>query len=173
MKYEIGRTPFRSGRFTAALLALAIGWVSTVAAQPRQRLYDTPKQAAEAAVAAAEKDDVAALLEIFGPDGKDLILSGDPVEDKNGRARFAAKAREKMQVTFDLADPTLATLTVGNDDWPFPVAHRAANQREVEIQFDARPEGSPRPEDRRQRARRDCAAAGLCGGPEGLRLEGA
>ena len=121
MKYEIGRTPFLPGRFTAALLALTFGWVSTVAAQPRQRMYDRPQQAAEAAVAAAEKDDVAALLEIFGPDGKDLLTSGDPVEDKNGRARFAAKAREKMQVTYDLADPTLAILTVGDDDWPLPV----------------------------------------------------
>jgi hypothetical protein len=121
MKNEIGCTPLRSGRFAAALLVLAIGGVCAAAAQTNQRVYDTPQQAAEAAVAAAEKDDVAALLEIFGPDGKDLILSGDPVEDKNGRARFVAKAHERMQVTYDIANPTLAIVSVGDDDWPLPV----------------------------------------------------
>ena len=86
-----------------------------------QRTFDNPQQAKDALVQAAEAGDVPALLAIFGPDGKDIVASGDPVDDKNGLARFAEKAREKAQVTFDLGDPKRAILVVGADDWPLPV----------------------------------------------------
>ena len=48
----------------------------------RRKTFDTPQAAAEALVAAAEKNDTAALLEILGPDAKDLVDSGDAVKDK-------------------------------------------------------------------------------------------
>jgi len=110
----------------AALLAAA-GWLSPLAlgAQnapaPAQLTFDTPKQAAEALLQAAEAADVPALLKIFGPDGKDIVSSGDPVRDKNDFKRFAGRAREKMEVRFDLTDPKRAILNAGNDDWPMPV----------------------------------------------------
>jgi hypothetical protein len=34
-------------------------------------------------------------MEIFGPDGKDFVASGDDVQDKNSRANFATQAQEK------------------------------------------------------------------------------
>ena len=85
------------------------------------RAFDTPQQAADALVKAAETDDVPALLAMMGPEGKDIISSGDPVEDKNHLAKFAKKAREKMKVSFDVADPKRAILVAGDDDWPMPV----------------------------------------------------
>jgi hypothetical protein len=61
---------------------------------------------------------VAALEEIFGPGGKDLIESGDPVQSKNNAEKFAEKAREKHSVKLE---KNTAVIQVGSDDWPLPV----------------------------------------------------
>jgi len=83
--------------------------------------FNSPQQAAEALIGAAESYDVSTLLAIFGPDGKDFISSSDPVQDKSIAASFAAKAREKHLVTIDPKNNAQAILTVGDDDWPLPV----------------------------------------------------
>ena len=70
-----------------AVLSLCAG---TLAAQSPQKTFDTAQRAADALIAAAEGNDKAALLEIFGPEGKDLVESGDAVQDKNNIAAFAA-----------------------------------------------------------------------------------
>jgi Protein of unknown function (DUF2950) len=61
------------------------------------------------------------LLQILGQGGEDLVASGDPVQDKNRAASFVAKAREKTALITDQRNKALATLTVGDDDWPFPI----------------------------------------------------
>ena len=86
-----------------------------------QKTFNTPQQAAEALIQATASYDVSALLEIFGPDGKDFISSADPVRDKNAAAAFAAKASEKNVITIDPKNKARAILSVGNDDWPLPV----------------------------------------------------
>jgi hypothetical protein len=85
-----------------------------------QQSFATPTRAAEAVIAAAAKYDTAALLEIFGPTGKQFISSADPVADKSLASEFAAKAREKHTIAVDPSG-TRAVLSVGVDDWPFPV----------------------------------------------------
>src|SRR5262245_45144021 len=87
----------------------------------KARKFNTPEQAAEALVQAAEKFDVAELDAIFGPDGDNLISTGEPVLDKERATEFAAQAREKMIVSIDPKNKKRATLYVGNDDWPSPV----------------------------------------------------
>ena len=83
--------------------------------------FNTPEQAAEALINAAESQNVSTMLEIFGPDGKDFVASSDPVRDKSIAADFAAKAREKHSVAIDPKNKALAILSVGADDWPLPV----------------------------------------------------
>lgn len=90
-------------------------------APPSAMAFNTPQQAAEVLIRAAESYDVSTLLAIFGPDGKDFVSSSDPVHDKSIAASFAAKAREKHLVTADPKNKAQAILTVGNDDWPLPV----------------------------------------------------
>ena len=92
-----------------------------VAPQASPMAFENPQQAVEALIKAAETYDVSALVEIFGPDGKDFISSADPIQDKNVAASFAAKAREKNIVTIDSHDKTRAVLSVGKDDWPLPI----------------------------------------------------
>ena len=86
-----------------------------------QKSFATPKEAAEALIQAAEKFDVAALKEILGPDGEDLVSSDDPVQDKNNANGFAARARKKNEVTVDPKNSKRAVISVGDEDWPLPI----------------------------------------------------
>src|SRR6266481_765618 len=94
---------------------------ATAAAQSNQKQFNTPKEAADNLVQAAEAFDVAALTEILGPDSKDILSSEDPVADKNRAIAFAAKAKEKNAVGMDPKNPNRAILTVGNDNFPLPI----------------------------------------------------
>jgi hypothetical protein len=94
---------------------------ATPVAQPQQKTFATAQEAANAMVQAVESDNVAALLDIFGPDGKDFVDTGDAVQDKNSRAAFVAMTREKMQVDQDPRNANRAILLVGKEDWPLPV----------------------------------------------------
>ena len=94
---------------------------AAAASAQSQKSFSTPQAAVDALIQAMENYDVPALLEIFGPDGKDFISSADPVRDKSVGTAFAAKAREKNSITIDPKNPARATLVVGNKDWPLPV----------------------------------------------------
>src|SRR5512133_3126280 len=101
--------------------ALAAKTDAAAAPQVKQKEFDTPQQAADSLVQAAESFDVPVLKEILGPDSIDLVSSEDPVEDKNRAAAFAAKAKEKNSVDPDAKNPNRAVRTIGNDDFPFPI----------------------------------------------------
>jgi hypothetical protein len=85
------------------------------------RAFATAKEATDALIQAASTFDEAGLVAIFGPDGKDLVSSGDPVQDKNYATTFAEKAREAHSVLVRSSNPNRATLLVGADQWPLPV----------------------------------------------------
>ena len=85
------------------------------------KAFDTPQQAADAVVDAAEKFDETALSAIFGPGGEDIYLTGEYPQDRQRAADFAAEAREKKSVSVDPKTGNRAFLMVGNEDWPFPV----------------------------------------------------
>jgi hypothetical protein len=108
----------RSARLAAGICLLA----APLAAQsPGQRTFDTPEKAADALVQAAAAQDVPALLALFGPAGKDIVSSGDAVDDKNDMARFVERAREQKVVSYEPGDSRRAILIVGSDDWPMPI----------------------------------------------------
>ncbi len=94
-----------------------------LAAGPKdgQQTFATPQEAIQTTIDATEHNDTAALLQLFGPGGKDIVESGDPVEDKDLRAEFARSAHEKLQIDVDPLTPDRVTFTVGEQEWPFPV----------------------------------------------------
>ncbi len=94
---------------------------TTDTAQTAQKTFPSAQAAADAFVQAAEGRDVAALNQILGPHGEDLVSSEDPVRDKNIAAHFSAEAHEKTLVSVDPKNPNRASLVVGNDDWPMPI----------------------------------------------------
>ncbi len=86
-----------------------------------QRTFASPQEAADALIQAAQENNTAAILEIFGPAGADIATSADPVQQKNNVEAFATAARQKKSVNVDAKKRNRATLSVGNQEWPFPV----------------------------------------------------
>jgi hypothetical protein len=85
------------------------------------KTFATAQQAADALIDAADKFDETALMEIFGPGVDDIVFTGDPVQDRQRAAAFAAEAHEKKTVSVDPRTGNRAFLLVGNEEWPFPV----------------------------------------------------
>jgi hypothetical protein len=85
------------------------------------RSFDTPQQAADALIDAADKFDQSTLAQIFGPGGEDIVFSGEYPQDRKHAADFVAEAREKKSVSMDPKTGNRAFLLVGKEDWPFPV----------------------------------------------------
>jgi hypothetical protein len=84
------------------------------------KAFDTPQLAADALIAAAAAYDVAALESILGSEGRDLVATGDAVQDRNRAVEFAARAAERKIVRVDPSNPNRATLIVGTNEWPLP-----------------------------------------------------
>ena len=106
--------------FLGALL-LSPALAAAEAPKPVHRTFPSPRAAADALVTAAESFDVEALKAILGPDGIDLVVTEDAVQDRNQAAAFAATAREKLVVTVDPKDAKRATVVSGKGDWPWPI----------------------------------------------------
>jgi hypothetical protein len=127
------RHPITLALFSLLLFACACGILyesptsaqqqqkTTDTAQPAQKTFPSAQAAADVFVQAAESSDMAALNQILGPHGEDLVSSEDPVRDKNIVAHFSAEAHEKTLVSLDPKNPNRASLVVGNDDWPMPI----------------------------------------------------
>jgi hypothetical protein len=107
-----------TARWCAAILLVA-AMSATTAVKPKT--FGSPEQAAEALVKAAKPFDVAALKEILGSDGIDLVETGEPVQDKKQAEAFAALYEEKHRIERDPKDSSTATLILGNEDWPAPI----------------------------------------------------
>ena len=104
------------------VLALAAGILTAQAPTTgKPETFKSPEEAAEALILAAEKFDVAAFQRIFGTDAQDIILTGEPANDKEVANAFAAQARTKNSLTIDPTNKSRAYLMVGSEEWPFPV----------------------------------------------------
>ena len=97
-----------------ATLALLSGTVNATG----QPCFPSPEEAAQALIEAAEADNSDAVLLLLGPQG-DAIRSSDPVADALERKGFVEAARQATSIHPDGDD--YATISVGEDDWPFPV----------------------------------------------------
>ena len=73
----------------------------------------------KALAAAVKKEKVDDLLQLFGPEGQELIDTSDPASARHGREVFAAAATERWKLVD--RDGGGKTLVIGNEDWPFPV----------------------------------------------------
>ena len=84
-----------------------------------QMEFGSAQQAFAALVNAAASNNTKGLMDIFGPAGKDIISSGDPIEDTNARARFASEAKQGLMFRQLNKDTFLAL--VGRGGWTFPI----------------------------------------------------
>jgi hypothetical protein len=103
----------------ATLLMGAAGSWEAFAAGPHQRTFASPGEAVQALVEAVKAGDMEALASILGPEGRDLISSGDAVADKQDRARFVRSYEESNKL--ERPTETKAVLVIGQDQWPLPI----------------------------------------------------
>lgn len=87
--------------------------------KPSVKVFATPDEASNALLAAAKSGDQAALLAIFGPESKELISSGDTVQDKEVVDAFVARYGV-MHRWRKMADGD-QVLLVGADNFAFPI----------------------------------------------------
>jgi hypothetical protein len=86
---------------------------------PPQRLFPSPEAGVAALVEAMKANDEAALHEILGRRGVDLIGLREPVAGEKPHERFLAAYAESNKVA--LEGDHKAVLEVGKDAWPFPI----------------------------------------------------
>ncbi len=91
----------------------------SVAQQPGQKTFSSAEEATNALVMAVQADDKTMMLDILGPDGKQIISSGDETEDANSRANFVKRYQEMHRL---VKEPDGATvLYIGAHNWPAPI----------------------------------------------------
>ena len=101
-------------------LAALITMVCLLAAPARaQQVFKSPDEAAAALAAAVKSGDKNAMLKVFGPDGEDIISSGDEVSDASYREKFTSAYDAKHAIVTE--GDKKAVLMLGDKDYPFPV----------------------------------------------------
>ena len=118
----------RQRSFSATMVAACVLLLVVMAAAQKksnrfvgQKGFLTAQEAADALIQAAAAYDVNALEDILGSASRDLIASGDLVQDKNRAAAFAAMANEKRTIALSTINPRWAVLSVGSEQWPLPL----------------------------------------------------
>jgi len=107
-----------ANKFTVlALLSMLMGTRATWAVD--QKTFASPAEAIHALVKAAEDGSQEEMLAVLGDDGKDLVYSGDPVQDKTGMEKFVKSYKTKHAIVTE--DDKTRILQVGPNDWPMPI----------------------------------------------------
>ena len=104
---------------TAAILLSACLTASSLAQEKGQKTFASAEDATHALVAAMQNADEHAMLDILGKDAKQIVYSGDDVEDKEAHANFVKKY-EQMHRLMKEPDGT-TTLYIGAENWPAPI----------------------------------------------------
>ena len=119
MVHEKGhRRCLRAGGWSAAGAFLLLLVNSGCASGTRGRPFTTPEEGATALVGALKPLNVEELRSILGPDGEDIINSGDEVADRQAAEEFVASYERKHRIE---VEDDMATLMVGEDEWPMPI----------------------------------------------------
>jgi hypothetical protein len=100
------------------MVVLALPLLAAAPAADTAKQFASPQAAIDALVAAVRSADVAQFRALFGPAGLQVVSAGDPVANQTQRQKFIAAydAKHAIDVNGDEA-----TLSIGADDWPFPI----------------------------------------------------
>ena len=103
----------------AAVLLTACFPIRSMAQQPGQKTFSSPQDASNALFTAMQNNDEKALLDIFGPDGKQIVSSGDDTEDAENRANFVRRYQQMNRLVKEPDGTTV--LYIGAENWPTPI----------------------------------------------------
>jgi len=103
----------------ATILLVGVFASRSSAQQPGQKTFLSADDAGKALASAAQSNDEKAMLDILGPDGKEIVSSGDAIEDAHTRANFADKYQQMHRL---VKEPDgMTTLYIGAENWPTPI----------------------------------------------------
>jgi hypothetical protein len=103
----------------AAIVLMVCLPAGLMAQQTGQKTFSSAEDASRALVTAAQSNDEKAMLDILGPDGKQIISSGDDAEDTENRANFVARYQEMHRLVKEPDGTTI--LYIGAKNWPTPI----------------------------------------------------
>jgi hypothetical protein len=112
----------RFARFvTAVVVALSLGgsFAPAFGQQPGQQTFASAQDAAHALLVAMQSHDEQSPLSVLGPAAKEVLSSGDPIEDADARVDFVVRYQAMHRFVTE-ANGTV-TLVVGAENWPFPI----------------------------------------------------
>ncbi len=102
-----------------AILLTACFPTHSMAQQTGQKTFSSPEDASSALVAAMQSNDEKVLLDILGPDGKQIVSSGDEAEDAESRANFVKRYQQMHRLVKEPDGTTV--LYIGAENWPTPI----------------------------------------------------
>ena len=104
---------------TLVSMAIAALLCTTASIVSAQQDFKTPDDAASALASAAKTGDRKAIVTVLGPDGQDIVSSGDEVADAATRQKFIAAYEAKHQIAME--GDNKAILVIGQEDFPLPI----------------------------------------------------
>jgi len=113
-----GGTKMRTRLLPAALL-LAAALSPGFAKAADQKTFATPAEAVNALVKSAEDGNQVEMLEVLGDAGKELVFSGDAVQDNASAKAFLKAYKSKHAIV--TRDKNTRILEVGVSAWPMPI----------------------------------------------------
>jgi hypothetical protein len=105
--------------FLIFLIAISMPVLPVCAQEVKQKVFGTPEEAMKTLVEIVKAGDTKGMMVILGPEGEDIISSGDAVADKVVMDRFVKAYQEKVDFVKEKEDRL--SVIMGNDNWPFPI----------------------------------------------------
>jgi hypothetical protein len=102
-----------------AIFLAACCSIPSSAQQKNPKSFSTPEQAADALFNATQSKDEGAMLDILGAAGKQIVSSGDEVEDADNQANFARRYQEMHRLVTEPNGTIM--LYIGAENWPTPI----------------------------------------------------
>ncbi|HSB06165.1 MAG TPA: DUF2950 domain-containing protein [Thermodesulfobacteriota bacterium] len=110
---------YASAVIVAVSVAVAALVLPISAQEVKQKAFGLPEEAMKTLAEAVKTGDTKGVMAILGPEGEDIISSGDEVADKNALEQFVKAYQERVDFVKEKEDRV--SVIIGNDYWPFPI----------------------------------------------------
>jgi hypothetical protein len=110
---------YASAVIVAVSVAVALLMLPVSAQEVKQKVFGSPEEAMKTLVETVKAGDRKGMMAILGPEGEDIIESGDEVADKNAQEQFVRAYQEKVDFVKEKEDRV--SIIVGKDQWPLPI----------------------------------------------------
>jgi hypothetical protein len=104
--------------FLLWLVMVAIVVLPACAQEVKQKVFGSPEEAMKTLAETVQANDMNGVMAILGPEGEDIVSSGDEVADKADRERFLKMYQERMDL---VRDGDQVSVILGNDYFPFAI----------------------------------------------------